>query len=582
MFNKLIAALAFFFTVSLFAADISIVVRTSENKGLQYTENLVMLDSLKFEKLSIDGAAESPYMVAYGKGNFKKDSLFSVDNLYSVAFNVSEGSDESMTVSVGSGTLKGEYTYLLNDIDTISVALLDDATDSDDDGMTDLEELFIYGTDPEKHNIPNILGFNVYVNKNGSLEKVGSIDIINGVSSVKMDYIPNQPVVIEALLGEDVKEFTISVKDAPVNVTGVDKRHYRFEIPTLKASELNTFVVKTVSEKGVPTRLPVEIEVPVSFVNVMSLSATSDHQSIKVNFAPTKKDYRVAGYVILRALGSSSADNSALANLSLVSNKAIKDQLPEGVSVVAELNEESLKSYTSVNDGVTVASYPDPMGGPSPYYSYRVVAYAKDNIDGKDVYSYVMTNVGTKSVGKILFMYKAEKFGTKYYNYDPIFAACQADMRVYADIHLKSSGTPKDDDAWYNYWVYNAGDSGNKNSMVWDDVGFNDNKEKKSSLWKGVRSIDVDKDGIEILLANHSDCALSEDDISHKFTISYDSFVKALTGSNISGDPSDDDWFDYTFTFGKGGVYEGDNCQKNCGDQPHAGWKFKFFYRWND
>jgi hypothetical protein len=237
--------------------------------------------------------------------------------------------------------------------------------------------------------------------------------------------------------------------------------------------------------------------------------------------------------------------------------------------VIKTIDAGSVKDYL-IADGV--ARYTDPVGGLSPYYTYCVVAYVKENIDGKDVYSYKQTTLATKSVGNIVLKYQAVQFGTKY----DTWVACRADMRLYADVFAVSSGAPENKNAKYNYWFYNAGSDDDKDKMVWEDVADSTkNHLNNIKLNKSIYTLYVDKKGVGILLANDSDCGAYSDKVRRAVSISYENIVEALTGIDAT------DWVEYVYTYGQDGVSYDEKCG-NCGKKPHAGWKFNFLFEWAD
>jgi len=549
MFKKLFIALLAVVGVS-FAGQISINSVDSTN----FSEHLTKIDSIRF------GFKDSCYMVVFGSENY----LASVSKIRNIEFVTDSAYEESITIDVSSGVSKGKNTLMLKDVKSIDFIEMEDTLDTDNDGITDVAEIYIFGSDPEAYDAPKVLAYNIYK----ANEKIGSVEVSKG--SIDIKSIPTGPVVVEAVMEEPTESVSISIKDSPVEVTKVDSKHFRFTMPALMAAEKNQFLLKAVSETGMPTRYLMAFNMEIQVLNLMLLSTSDNHQVIHVNFMPSQKDARITGYAILRAGGSKNADNSALANLSLTSSEQFIDKLlPSGVSVLKTIDAEKIKDYES-SEGF--ARYTDPVGGPSPYYTYRVVAYVKENIDGKDVYSYKLTDVATKSVGNIVFKYQAVEFGTKY----DTWTLCRADMRLYADVFPVSSGVPANDKARYNYWFYNAGSDDDKDKMIWETKADRSKKELDVvGINTNTYSINVDRKGVGILLANDSDCGSYSDNVRHAVSFSYDQLAEAIAGY------SGTEWEDYVFTYGQGGVTHDGSCS-NCGKKPHAGWKFKFLFEWND
>ena len=566
MFKFLIVALAY--AGMAFGGQMNIDATSPKGSAI-VKEALTIIDSIKFVKGTSADVEDSIFMTVYRNDSAKQSSNYPLSWINHIDFESVPENNESMTVNVSVGVGAGENTILLKDIKTMEFIEMDDELDSDGDGVSDVREIFIYGSDPELNEAPKVLSFNMY---DTNSEQIGTLTMSG--PSIDLSFIPKGPIVFEAVMSEPTQSVTVTTKDSSaIEVTKIDSKHFKFTIPGLFVADANEFVFRAVSEKGLPSRYEMSIPTQILFTNLMVLTPTDDHQAINVTFAPSQKDGRISGYAILRAVGSKTADNSALANLSLTSSEKFIDKiLPSGVSVIKTIDAGSIKDYV-VADGV--ARYTDPVGGLSPYYTYRVVAYVKENIGGKDIYSYDLTNVATKSVGNIVFEYQAVQFGTKY----DTWALCRADMRLFADIFLVSSGAPKNDDADYNYWFYNAGSDDDEDKMVWETKA--DKKENGKEKLNVVNintnkySLNVDKNGVGILLANHSDCGAYKDDVRHTLTFTYESLVKTITGY------SGTDWMEYVYTYGQGGVSQDASCDK-CGKKPHAGWKFNFRITWND
>ena len=565
MFKKLFVSLAL--ACSAFAGQMSIdVVKGSES--LVITEHLTKLDSSKFLRAASGDYKDSLLLGMYGKGAFEKYPYLVLSWVNAITFESNPEYNESLTVSVIKNAVnEGDNTIPLKDIKSIDFIEMDDALDSDGDGYTDVNEIFVMNSDPNKftHSSAAIKEFSYYNAKN---EKVGDAS--------KMTSFSTDPLTVEVVTEEPVYSVEAAFNGTSVGVTVEDAQHFKFSIPPLKVAEEKEVSALVVSETK--KKLNYSFKIPSGFTAYDALSlSTSDHQSIEVNFAPTMTDTRITGYVILRAEGSSSANNKALENLSLSSDKALKDQLPSGVTIVKELDNTSLKNYTWVSDDVTLATYTDHVSVPSPYYTYRVVAYVKENINGKDVYSYKMTVAKTRRVGHILFQYKAVKFGSEYY-----LNWCVADMRIFADF---STNDPEK--AQYNYFIKSAGKT-LSGDILWETKADKNNADNDSvGINTNIYSKDVGKDGVTLYLANNADCMGADkgrprQSISWSYANMVDALNGTLTPTGKNGNAPKNDWVESAYTYGKGGVSYGDNCGSDCGDEPHAGWKFKFYYDWND
>ena len=567
MFKKLFVSLAL--ASSAFAGQIAIDVDDG-SASVSLRGHLTKLDSVKFLVGASGDYKDTLLWAMYGKDVFEKYPLFVLSWIKNVTFETIPEYNESLTVSVIKNAVnEGDNVIPLKDVKSIDFFDMDDELYSDNDGYTDVDELFVIGSNPNKftHKSVAIKEVSFY---NAKDEKVGTAA---GMSSYSTDSL-----TVEVVTEEPVYAVEASFNGTPVVVTqGVDAQHFTFKIPPLKVAEEEKAVsVLVVSEAK--KKINYTYNLPSGFIAYDALSlSTSDHQSIEVNFAPSMKDSRITGYVILRAEASSSTNNSALENLSLSSDKALKDQLPNGVTIVKELNDASLKDYTWESDGTTLATYIDNVSVPSPYYTYRIVAYVKENINGKDVYSYKMTVAKTKRVGHILFQYKAVEFGTEYY-----LSGCVADMRLFADF---DSNDP--DKARYNYFIKSAGKT-LSGDIIWETKADKDNSDNDAvSINTKTYSKEVSKDGVTLYLANNADCwGADKGRPRQKISWSYANMVKALNGelalTGKDGNAPKNGWIESVYTYGKGGVSYDDNCGSGCGDEPRAGWKFKFYYDWND
>ena len=330
MFKKL-------FVVLLVVAGVSFAGQISINSvdSTKVSEHLTKLDSIRF------GYKDSCYMVVFGSESFKDHNLFPVSNIDNIEFVTDSAYEESITIDVSSGVSEGENTFLLKDVKSIDFTEMDSTLDTDGDGITDVGEIYVFGSVPKTYNMPNVVSYNIY---NKALKKIGSLNVADRI--IDVDSVTKGPVIVEAVMGEPTKSVSVSIKGTAVEVTKVDAKHFRFEMPALMVADSNSFFLKAVSEKDMPTRYDMTLVVGILFSEEMILSTSGNHQMIHVNFAPSQNDARITGYAILRASGSKNADNSALANLSLTSSEQFIDKLlPSGVSVVKTIDAEEIKNY---------------------------------------------------------------------------------------------------------------------------------------------------------------------------------------------------------------------------------------------
>lgn len=397
-----------------------------------------------------------------------------------------------------------------------------------------------------------------------------------------MDSITNRPVIVKFKTEEPVDTVMVTYNDSAVAVVKTDDLNFTVKFPPNKVSEEPVIAVKVVSEAKQSKTYRISLAVPFSVSPTVNLINSNDGKMLGVVFTPQKRDGRVAGYAILRATASGSSDNKTLANFSVESSESFIDKLvPDGVSVLGVIERDALEKYY-VNTGKTKVAYLDTVGRLSSFYTYRVVAYVKENVKGKDTYFYKFTNVRTNAAGRILFKYKLEAVGVEFYTW----GACRADMRIVA----KFNGNEK-----YNYWFYNAGDGNHRETVDWEDIpddiktGKNNNK---VGLDKAEYSMELGSGGVELRLESSMDCNKHSSSAGHTIKWPYSKIADGLEMANNGVDHYDnlnrDGHFpsmngSATFTYGQGGVaYNDNNCSSGCGDEPHAGWRFWFSYDWID
>ena len=102
--------------------------------------NLTTIDSLTFS-----GKADKKEMEFSGKAKQKAIKLSKIDQ---VKFSLKDKSKETMTVKVGEGISAGKHTFKLSEIKKIEIVEMDAKEDKDGDGLTDIEEIYKYDTNP--------------------------------------------------------------------------------------------------------------------------------------------------------------------------------------------------------------------------------------------------------------------------------------------------------------------------------------------------------------------------------------------------------------------------------------------------
>lgn len=115
-------------------------VYTDDAKNAAASLNLTTIDSLTFS-----GKAENKEMAFSGKAKQEAIKLSDIDR---VDFKLKDKSKETMTVTVGEGVFAGSHTFKLSEIKDIEIIEVDSDDDMDDDGLTDLDEIYKYDTNP--------------------------------------------------------------------------------------------------------------------------------------------------------------------------------------------------------------------------------------------------------------------------------------------------------------------------------------------------------------------------------------------------------------------------------------------------
>lgn len=136
--QKISALLAASATLSMAGV---INVYTGDAKKASASLNLTTIDSLTFS-----GKAEKKEMGFSGKTKQKAIKLSDIDHL---DFKLKDKSKETMTVTVGEGIDAGEHTFKLSEIKNIEIEEMDSEADMDEDGLTDLDEIYKYDTNPK-------------------------------------------------------------------------------------------------------------------------------------------------------------------------------------------------------------------------------------------------------------------------------------------------------------------------------------------------------------------------------------------------------------------------------------------------
>lgn len=116
-------------------------IYTEGGKKPSTSLNLTTIDSLTFS-----GKGEKKEIDFSGKAKQKAIKLSKIDQ---VKFSLKDKSKETMTVKVDEGITAGEHKFKLSEIKKIEIVEMNPKEDSDGDGLSDLEEIYKYDTNPK-------------------------------------------------------------------------------------------------------------------------------------------------------------------------------------------------------------------------------------------------------------------------------------------------------------------------------------------------------------------------------------------------------------------------------------------------
>ena len=128
-------------TLAPFSMAGVINVYKDSDKKAAASLNLTTIDSLTFS-----GKAEKKKLEFAGKNKQKAIKLSDIDHL---DFKLKDKSKETVTVTVGEGIMEGDHKFKLSEIKKIEIVEMDSDEDMDEDGLTDLEEIYKYDTNPK-------------------------------------------------------------------------------------------------------------------------------------------------------------------------------------------------------------------------------------------------------------------------------------------------------------------------------------------------------------------------------------------------------------------------------------------------
>lgn len=430
---------------------------------------------------------------------------------------------------------------------------------------------------------------------------IATKDIYGNRATVKLSTLEpvnaNNGVVV---FKDDVK---VPVVSSGVKGSGKYAEATNFKFTVDKLVPFDTAEVKVVvtAENGRETTYYLNIPSSLNTPQSMVLGRNADRNSIIVNYVPDSLDTRILGHIVVRAQYNKIDDDA---------NKGVKALVEYGKRLASffgirikkdttevEANNKALASLvmkpTTVQpkvgdnwgDGITVIAvnsrgdkfYTDKVGGGSPYFTYRVFAYAWD---GKNYVFSEGSGAKTRAVGRIKFQVQNTGHGTEY-------QYTAAEKRVDHELKgLFQNGSRRLHE--YKYYFSRGGSVGKGNTIYYEkksdsSIGNDDNSVEMDQY---QYTFDVDRNGVTLFLSVHAGGGGT-----NRQTVewSYDEMVKALNkvGNNATGKDKEapkNGWHESKFNFGSKGIsYSGsDACGGTCGGEPRAGLKFKTNYTWAD
>lgn len=350
---------------------------------------------------------------------------------------------------------------------------------------------------------------------------------------------------------------------------------YKIKIKDLKIGD-DTIRVDILSEDMKDTVINfIAINGNLESVGAPTLGSTENKDGIIVNFAPIKDD-RVLGYIVVADSGSY--------DWSLTSLSSIKQLQPtESLYKKGEQIRDAYGSYVVEVLDTNKNSFTDMVGGGSPYWTYRVFAYAKQG--DKYVYS-ESQGWNRRSVGRISMKYQLVSVGTESCSEYSVlaFTLYWYSMRVRAQIFADNPEIPL---KHYNYWFYAAGSRAHPYTVIWETNA--DNEDDLHDFWgrhncdcvgvdRNEYEAEIGKKGVRLKFFNEATVPEREwkKNTDAAVTWTYEDIVKIMNDESKNGK-------EFTFTWGaEGNVAYNDCGDGSCGTDPRAGYKFKFTFKYVD
>ena len=397
----------------------------------------------------------------------------------------------------------------------------------------------------------------------------------------------------------------VQVPVTPIGVKGSGKnaeaKNFKFTVDKLVPFETAEVKVVVTAENGNKAAYYLNIPSSLNTPQEMILGRNADRNSIIVNYIPDSLDTRILGYVVVRAEYDKIDDDAnvlgktfaiAASSIARIFGKASKNDEPK-VQPNNKILESYVKKPTTVQpkvgdnwgNGIAVVAlngrndkfFTDKVGGGSPYYTYRVFAYAWD---GKQYVFSEGSKAQTRAVGRVIMKIQNVGHGTEY-QYKAREARVDHELRG-----LFKNGNRELHE--YKYYFSRGGSVSKGNTIHYESKS--DSKISKDDnaveMDRYKYTYDIGKGGLTLFLSIRA-----QGGGTNRQTVDwpYEKIAQSLNdvpgvATSKNGDAPKNDWIESKFNFGSKGVsYSGsDACSGTCGHEPRGGLKFKFKYVWAD
>ncbi len=513
------------------------------------------------------------------------------------------------------------------------LGISDDNADSDDDGLTDYQE--IYGwvrlnadgdtlagpfytypdnkdtdgdgyIDPKDEN-PNVpsLASSVKIKQISIYDSVSArpLTISNttysNVNCFVTDTLYNGEADIVIETEETVKRITLMTLDSTVLTTSPnDVSEATFSVGNLSVAHDNIYLLKVVAQDGSDSLINVlSITSRLAAPTNLALASKTTRDAILLSYTPVA-DKRIMGYAILRIESARPLNDECSLKIPIISGVlGVLSKSPSTVLALYRLDSTKtvLQDGAAIDGtGITVVAlnaanantYEDKVGMGSPYCSYRVYAYTKE---GNTYYYSDGSNVETRSVGRINVTFKNTGHGTEY-----LFSkGFRMDMGITArfyegkDVNGHLLFGPQ-----YHYWFYDAGSANHGNTVWYNSHADKSGDDNSVPINNKEYTCDIGQKGLYLYLEAHADGGY----VDYGYSIQgvywpFENMVRVINqdphfdGPNGKSGNAPVNNSENKFNFGRGGVEANpskDGCDDECGKEPHAGFKFIFRYNWMD